>query len=84
MPLNREVPFAVIVSAGTQGQVFGTCPATPSRSRKAPFAAAKGGAAIVQCHVRDPETSRPSRRRDLYGADTIGDLSIDGRDPKLC
>ena len=30
------------------------------------IAAAKAGAAVVHCHVRDPETGAPSRRLDLY------------------
>ena len=28
--------------------------------------AAKAGAAVVHCHVRDPETGAASRRNDLY------------------
>src|SRR5690606_8006058 len=28
--------------------------------------AAKAGAAVVHCHVRDPESGKPSRRLDLY------------------
>ena len=30
------------------------------------IAAAKAGAAVVHCHVRDPETGAPSRRLDYY------------------
>ncbi|MCY4151105.1 MAG: 3-keto-5-aminohexanoate cleavage protein [Aestuariivita sp.] len=62
-------------------EVFITCAVTGSgntqdRSRKVPrspkeiadsaIEAAKAGAAIVHCHVRDPETGAPSRELGLY------------------
>jgi uncharacterized protein (DUF849 family) len=41
-------------------------PRSPKQIAESAIAAAKAGAAIVHCHVRDPETGAPSRRVDLY------------------
>jgi uncharacterized protein (DUF849 family) len=41
-------------------------PITPAQIAASAIDAAKAGAAIVHCHVRDPETGAPSRRPDLY------------------
>ena len=41
-------------------------PVTPEQIAASAIEAAKAGAAIVHCHVRDPETGRQSRDRDLY------------------
>ena len=55
------------------------CRARPSRSPTVAIAAAKAGAAVVHCHVRDPETGAPSRRLDLYRevTDRIRDAEVD-------
>ncbi|MEL7430717.1 MAG: 3-keto-5-aminohexanoate cleavage protein, partial [Pseudomonadota bacterium] len=41
-------------------------PRSPEQIANSAIDAAKAGAAIVHCHVRDPETGIPSRRLDLY------------------
>ncbi len=41
-------------------------PARPHKSPTAAIDAAKAGAAIVHCHVRDPATGKPSRDPALY------------------
>jgi uncharacterized protein (DUF849 family) len=69
MPLtmNREVfiTCAVTGSGGTQDR-SPHVPRSPKQIADSAIAAAKAGAAIVHCHVRDPETGKPSRRLDLY------------------
>ena len=69
MPLamNRSVfiTCAVTGSGATQGR-SPHVPRSPEQIANSAIAAAKAGAAIVHCHVRDPETGTPSRRLDLY------------------
>jgi uncharacterized protein (DUF849 family) len=69
MPLtmNREVfiTCAVTGSGGTQDR-SPHLPRSPAQIADAAIAAAKAGAAIVHCHVRDPETGKPSRDPKYY------------------
>lgn len=69
MPLsiNREVfiTCAVTGSGGTQDR-SPHVPRSPSQIADSAIDAAKAGAAIVHCHVRDPETGAPSRDPALY------------------
>ena len=69
MPLamNREVfiTCAVTGSGATQDR-SALVPRSPAQIADSAIAAAKAGAAIVHCHVRDPETGRPSRDGALY------------------
>ncbi|MEL6954077.1 MAG: 3-keto-5-aminohexanoate cleavage protein [Pseudomonadota bacterium] len=69
MPLtmSREVfiTCAVTGSGSTQDRSEHV-PRSPAQIADSAIAAAKAGAAIVHCHVRDPETGVPSRRLDLY------------------
>lgn len=69
MPLtmNRDVfiTCAVTGSGDTVGKSKNV-PITPKQIAESAIEAAKAGAAIVHCHVRDPETGAPSRRNDLY------------------
>lgn len=69
MPLamNREVfiTCAVTGSGGTQDR-SPHVPRSPKQIAESAIAAAKAGAAVVHCHVRDPESGKPSRRLDLY------------------
>ncbi|MEO9528871.1 3-keto-5-aminohexanoate cleavage protein [Roseibium sp.] len=69
MPLqmNREVfiTCAVTGSGATQDR-SPHVPRSPKQIAGSAIDAAKAGAAIVHCHVRDPETGAPSRRLDLY------------------
>ncbi|MBB1249870.1 3-keto-5-aminohexanoate cleavage protein [Rhizobium sp. G21] len=69
MPLtmNRDVFITCAVTGS--GDTAGKSPHVP-RSPKdiaaSAIDAAKAGAAVVHCHVRDPETGAASRRNDLY------------------
>ena len=69
MPLtmNREVfiTCAVTGSGGTQDR-SPHVPRSPRQIAESAIDAAKAGAAIVHCHVRDPETGAPSRDLALY------------------
>lgn len=69
MPLamNREVfiTCAITGSGGTQDR-SPHVPRSPKQIAESAIAAAKAGAAVVHCHVRDPESGKPSRRLDLY------------------
>jgi uncharacterized protein (DUF849 family) len=65
--MNREVFITCPVtgSGGTQDR-SPHVPRSPKEIAASAIEAAKAGAAIVHCHVRDPETGKPSRRVDLY------------------
>ncbi|MCX2724346.1 3-keto-5-aminohexanoate cleavage protein [Roseibium salinum] len=69
MPLamNRDVfiTCAVTGAGGTQER-SPHVPRSPEEIARSAIDAAKAGAAVVHCHVRDPETGAPSRRLDLY------------------
>ena len=69
MPLemNKEVfiTCAVTGSGGTQDR-SPHVPRSPEEIANSAIAAAKAGAAVVHCHVRDPETGTPSRRVEYY------------------
>lgn len=69
MPLsmNREVfiTCAVTGSGGTQDR-SPHVPRSPKQIAESAIAAARAGAAVVHCHVRDPETGAPSRKLDYY------------------
>jgi len=47
-------------------------PVTPSEIVKSAVESAKAGAAIVHCHVRNPETTRPSMSMEFYKEVTEG------------
>ena len=69
MPLepNKEVfiTCAVTGSGSTQDRSIHV-PRSPSEIATSAIEAAKAGAAIVHCHVRDPETGKPSRNINYY------------------
>jgi len=69
MPLtmNREVfiTCAVTGSGGTQDR-SPHVPRSPAQIADSAIAAAQAGAAVVHCHVRDPETGAPARDPALY------------------
>ena len=69
MPLtmNREVfiTCAVTGSGGTQDR-SPHVPRSPAQIAESAIDAAKAGAAVVHCHVRDPETGAPARDPALY------------------
>lgn len=82
MPLtmNTEVfvTCAVTGSGDTQDR-SPHVPRSPKEIAESAIAAARAGAAIVHCHVRDPETGAPSRDRALYREVTerIRDADVD-------
>ena len=82
MPLtmNREVfiTCAVTGSGATQDK-SPHVPRSPKEIAESAIAAAKAGAAIVHCHVRDPETGAPSRDPRLFRelTDRIRDSDTD-------
>jgi uncharacterized protein (DUF849 family) len=65
--MNRNVfiTCAVTGSGSTQDR-SPHVPRSPKEIADSAIAAAKAGAAIVHCHVRDPETGTPSRDLALY------------------
>ena len=69
MPLdiNRNVfiTCAVTGSGGTQER-SPHVPRSPKQIADSAIEAARAGAAVVHCHVRDPETGAPSRDPQLY------------------
>ncbi len=82
MPLemNKEVfiTCAVTGSGATQDR-SPHVPRSPEQIANSAIAAAKAGAAIVHCHVRDPETGAPSRDIKMFREVTerIRDASVD-------
>ncbi len=82
MPLemNRDVfiTCAVTGSGGTQDR-SPHVPRSPKQIADSAIAAAKAGAAVVHCHVRDPDTGAPSRDLGYYRevTDRIRDAEVD-------
>ena len=82
MPLtmNREVfiTCAVTGSGGTQNR-SPHVPRSPKQIAESAIAAAKAGAAVAHCHVRDPESGAPSRDLTYYRevTDRIRDADVD-------
>ncbi|WP_187432037.1 3-keto-5-aminohexanoate cleavage enzyme [Roseobacter fucihabitans] len=69
MPLTMSqevfITCAVTGSGGTQDR-SPHVPRSPKQIAESAIAAAKAGAAIVHCHVRDPDTGAPSRKLAYY------------------
>lgn len=82
MPLTMNtdvfITCAVTGSGATQDR-SPHLPRSPSDIADAAIAAAKAGAAVVHCHVRDPETGVPSRDLAYYRevTDRIRDAEVD-------
>lgn len=82
MPLTMSnevfITCAVTGSGGTQDR-SPHVPRSPQQIAESAIAAAKAGAAIVHCHVRDPETGTPSRNLAYYRevTDRIRDADVD-------
>ncbi|WP_322866495.1 3-keto-5-aminohexanoate cleavage protein [Aquicoccus sp. G2-2] len=69
MPLamNRAVFITCAVTgSGSSQDRSAHVPRSPQQIAESAIEAARAGAAVVHCHVRDPETGVPSRRLDLY------------------
>ncbi|MCA1367654.1 3-keto-5-aminohexanoate cleavage protein [Bradyrhizobium sp. BRP14] len=82
MPLsmNRGVFITCAVTgAGDTVSKSSHVPVTPKQIAESAIEAAKAGAAIVHCHVRDPDTGAPARRLNLYRevTDRIRSADID-------
>jgi uncharacterized protein (DUF849 family) len=61
-------PFitCAVTGGGDTAGIHPDLPVTPAQIATAAIEAARAGAAIVHCHVRDPATGKPTRRLDLY------------------
>ncbi|KQY27269.1 3-keto-5-aminohexanoate cleavage protein [Rhizobium sp. Root482] len=82
MPLsmNRDVFITCAVTgSGDTVSKSSHVPITPRQIADSAIEAARAGAAVVHCHVRDPETGAPARRLDLYRevTDRIRSADID-------
>ena len=69
MPLasSREVfVTAAVTGAGATQERSPHVPRSPRQIAASAVAAAKAGAAVVHCHVRDPDTGAPSRKPEYY------------------
>lgn len=69
MPLtmNHEVFItAAITGSGATQDRSPHVPRSPEQIATSAIDAARAGAAVVHCHVRDPDSGAPSRRLDLY------------------
>ena len=82
MPLtikpNIFITCAITGSGSTQ-DLSSNVPRSPKQIADSAIAAAKAGAAVVHCHVRDPKTGVPSRDPSLYRelTDRIRDSKTD-------
>ncbi|MDH3220270.1 MAG: 3-keto-5-aminohexanoate cleavage protein [Gammaproteobacteria bacterium] len=78
MNLNPFITCAVTGSGGTQDR-SPHVPRSPEQIAASALDAARAGAAVVHCHVRDPETGKPSRSVELYRevAERIRDSDTD-------
>ncbi|MEH6835837.1 MULTISPECIES: 3-keto-5-aminohexanoate cleavage protein [Falsihalocynthiibacter] len=82
MPLtmNRDVFITCAVTgAGATQDKSPHVPRSPKQIAKSAIDAAKAGAAVVHCHVRDPQTGAPSRDLNHYRelTDRIRDAEVD-------
>jgi len=82
MPLamnNQVFITCAVTGAGATQDRSPHVPRSPAQIADSAIAAAKAGAAIVHCHVRDPETGKPSRDPALYRevTDRIRDSATD-------
>ncbi len=82
MPLNmnREVFLTCAVTgSGSSQDRSPHVPRSPKQIADSAIKAARAGAAVVHCHVRDPETGTPSRDLKLYRevTDRIRDSETD-------
>jgi len=78
--MNQEVFITCAVTgSGASQDRSPHVPRSPAQIAEAAIAAAKAGAAVVHCHVRDPETGAPSRDGRLYREVTerIRDSAVD-------
>ena len=82
MPLimNKDVFItAAITGSGSTQDRSPHVPRSPKEIADSAIAAAKAGAAVVHCHVRDPDTGAPSRKTEYYRelTDRIRESEVD-------
>ena len=82
MPLTPNLnPFitCAVTGSGSSQDRSPHVPRSPEQIANSAIDAAKAGAAVVHCHVRDPETGVPNRRTDLFRevVDRIRDSDTD-------
>ncbi|MFT6650151.1 MAG: hypothetical protein ACJARR_004152, partial [Pseudophaeobacter arcticus] len=78
--MNKNVFITCAVTgSGSSQDRSPHVPRSPAQIADSAIAAAKAGAAVVHCHVRDPETGVPSRDLGLYRevTDRIRDSDTD-------
>ena len=78
--MNTEVILTCAVTGG--GDTVGkhpNIPVTPTEIAAAAIEAAKAGATIAHCHVREPETGKNSMRKALFAevADRVRESNVD-------
>src|SRR5210317_233348 len=69
MPLAMNIEVFItcpVTGSGNTQDRSPHVPRTPKEIAESAIDAAKAGAAIVHCHVRDPESGKASRRVELY------------------
>ena len=69
MPLNMNHDVFItcaVTGSGSSQDRSPHVPRSPKQIADSAIAAAKAGAAIVHCHVRDPETGVPSRDPKMF------------------
>ena len=82
MPLSMSrdvfITCAVTGSGGSQDK-SPHVPRSPAEIATSAIEAAKAGAAVVHCHVREPDSGAPSRKREYYRevTDRIRDSDVD-------
>jgi uncharacterized protein (DUF849 family) len=79
-PMNYEVIVTcALTGAGDTVDKHPAIPVTPRQIAAAAVEAAKAGATVVHCHVREPDTGKFSRRPELYRevVDRIRDSGVD-------
>ncbi len=65
--MNREVFITCAVTGGGDTVAKSNLvPVTPQQIADSAIDAARAGAAVVHCHVRDPDTGAPARDPDLF------------------
>ena len=63
---NEVIVTCAVTGAGDTVKRHPAIPVTPRQIAEAAVEAAKAGATVVHCHVRDPETGKGSRDPALY------------------
>jgi uncharacterized protein (DUF849 family) len=80
LQINKEVFITCAVTGSGQTQDRSPhVPRGPEQIAASAIDAAKAGAAVVHCHVREPDTGKPSRRVELYRelTERIRDAEVD-------